>query len=112
MPAKALTGASAQTIVLSILQQGESYGYKIIKRVAQLSDGEVEWSAGSLYTLMHRMKADGLVESFWVEKAGSRRRRFYRITTRGLKALAEEKQAWMSVHGIFVKLWGLEPEVA
>ena len=42
MPAKALTGASAQTIVLSILQQGESYGYKIIKRVSQLS-GE-RWS--------------------------------------------------------------------
>ena len=111
MPAKALTGASAQTIVLSILQQGESYGYKIIKRVSQLSGGEVEWSAGSLYTLMHRMKTEGLVESFWVEKAGERRRRYYRITQKGNKALEEEKQAWMSVHGIFVKLWGMEPEV-
>ena len=61
---------------------------------------------------MHRMKSEGLVESFWVEKAGERRRRYYRITQKGNKALEEEKQAWMSVHGIFVKLWGMEPGVA
>ena len=112
MPAKALTGASAQTIVLSILQQRESYGYQIIKRVNQLSGGEVEWSAGSLYTLMHRMKADGLVDSSWVEKEGERRRRYYRITPKGEKSLNEEKKAWMSVHGIFVQLWGLQPSLS
>ena len=109
MPAKALTGASAQTIVLSILQRRESYGYQIIKRVYDLSNGDVEWAAGSLYTLMHKMKAGGLVESYWVEKEGERRRRYYRITPKGEKALEEEKQAWLSVHGIFVQLWGLQP---
>ncbi len=111
MPAKALTGASAQTIVLSILEQGESYGYQIIKRVNQLSNGEVEWAAGSLYTLMHRMKADGLVDSFWVAPEGERRRRYYRITPKGQKALGKEKRAWLSVHHIFVQLWGLQPSL-
>ena len=112
MPAKALTGASAQTIVLSILQRQQSYGYQIIKRVNELSNGEVEWAAGSLYTLMHRMKAEGLVESFWVEKEGERKRRFYKITDKGMKALDEEKKAWLSVHGIFVQLWGLQPSLS
>ena len=112
MPAKALTGASAQTIVLSLLDQGESYGYHIIKRVNELSQGEVAWAAGSLYTLMHRMKADGLVESFWVEREGERRRRYYRITAKGRKALGNEKQAWLSVHRIFVQLWGLQPSLS
>lgn len=112
MPAKALTGASAQTIVLSILQRQESYGYEIIKRVHELSNGEVEWAAGSLYTLMHRMKASGFVESFWVEKEGERRRRFYKITKKGAGALEDEKKAWLSVHGIFVQLWGLQPSIS
>lgn len=112
MPSKALTGASAQTIVLSILQRQESYGYQIIKRVKELSNGEVEWSAGSLYTLMHKMKTDQLVDSFWVEKTGERKRRYYRITEKGASILETEKKAWLSVHGIFVQLWGLQPSVS
>ena len=112
MPSKALTGASAQTIVLSILQRQQSYGYEIIKQVNELSGGEVEWSAGSLYTLMHRMTAEELVESFWVEKEGERRRRYYRITAKGAAALETEKKAWLSVHGIFVQLWGLQPSLS
>ena len=112
MPAKALTGASAQTIVLSILDRGDNYGYKIIKHVHQLSEGAVEWAAGSLYPLMHRMKADGFVESFWVEGEGERRRRYYRITAKGRKALEKEKREWLSVHRIFVQLWGLQPSLS
>ena len=109
MPAKALTGASAQTIVLSILDRGETYGYQIIHRVRQLSRGEVQWAAGSLYPLLHRMSADGFVEAFWVEREGERRRKYYRITAKGRKALEGEKRAWLSVHQIFVQLWGLQP---
>lgn len=110
MPTKALTGASAQTIVLSILADGDTYGYRIINRVRQLSDGEVEWAAGSLYPLLHRMKADGFVESYWVEE--ERRRRYYRITAKGRKALEREKREWLSVHRIFVRLWGLQPSLS
>lgn len=112
MPTKALTGASAQTIVLSILDHHDTYGYQIINRVRQLSDGQVEWAAGSLYPLLHRMKADGYVESYWVQQDGERRRRYYRITAKGRKALEREKQDWLSVHRIFVSLWGLQPSLS
>lgn len=108
---KSMTGASAQAIVLSILGRRESYGYEIIKEVDRLSDGAIEWAAGSLYPLLHRMKADGLVESFWVEKEGERRRRYYRITEKGRKALAAEKKEWLVVHNILAQLWGLQPSL-
>jgi len=111
MPAKALTGASAQTIVLSILDRSDAYGYQIINRVRDLSSGEVEWAAGSLYPLLHRMKADGYVDSFWVERKGERRRRYYRITPKGQKALDKERREWMAVHRIFVQLWGIQPSL-
>ena len=109
MPAKALTGASAQTIVLSILEDGETYGYHIIRRVEQLSDGEVTWVAGSLYPLLHRMKTSGLVTSRWVQPEGERRRRYYAITPKGRKKLEAEQAEWMSVHTILARLWGLQP---
>lgn len=109
MPAKALTGASAQTIVLTILDDGETYGYHIIHRVEQLSDGQVVWSPGSLYPLLHRMKADGLVTSRWVQPEGSRRRRYYAITSKGRRKMETERKEWLSVHRILARLWGLQP---
>lgn len=113
MAAKALTGASAQIIVLSILADGgESYGYNIIHRVEQLSDGDVIWAPGSLYPLLHRMKADGLVTSRWLQPDGERRRRYYAITEKGQKRLRVERGEWMSVHGILLKLWSAEVSVA
>ena len=112
MPEKALTGASAQTIVLSILDRHESYGYRILNDVSRLSGGDVEWGPGSLYPLLHRMKADRLVESSWIEKNGERRRRYYRITAKGRKALEKEKQQWLSVHRILIQLWGIQPSLS
>jgi PadR family transcriptional regulator, regulatory protein PadR len=106
-----MTGASVQAIILSILSQGDSYGYDIIKRVSRLSRGEVEWAAGSLYPVMHRMVADGLVQAYWVEKEGERKRRYYTITAKGMKALEAEKRQWMTVHGILAQLWGLQPSL-
>ena len=111
MPSKSHTGASVKAIILSILAHGDSYGYDIIRRVRTLSGGHVEWAAGSLYPVLHRMKTEGWIEDYWVEKEGERRRRFYRITKIGLQALEREKQNWMNVHGILEKLWNLEPSI-
>jgi PadR family transcriptional regulator PadR len=111
MASKALTGASAQSIVLSLLDRRENYGYQILKSVHELSDGEVEWIAGSLYPLLHRMTADGLVESEWIEGDGVRRRRIYRITVKGQEKLASERQDWLAVHRIFARLWDLQPSL-
>ena len=112
MASKALTGASAQSIVLSLLDRRENYGYQILKSVLELSDGEVEWIAGSLYPLLHRMTADGFVESEWIEGDGVRRRRVYRITALGRETLARDRRDWLSVHKIFSRLWDLQPNLS
>ena len=109
MASKALTGAAAEPIILSILASGDSYGYAIIKRVRDLSGGEVDWAAGSLYPVLHRMKTSGLLGSYWVEEATERKRRYYRITPKGRKALAIEQSRWLTMHNILARLWGLPP---
>ena len=109
MSDKSLTGASVSAIILSILQDGDNYGYAIIQKVRKLSGGDVEWAAGSLYPVLHRMKTNGWIEDYWVEKEGERRRRFYRITKKGVRALEREKKKWMTVHGVLAQLWDLQP---
>ena len=60
---KDLVAASATPLVLAILSEGESYGYAIIKRVGELSGGELRWTDGMLYPLLHRLERKGFVEA-------------------------------------------------
>ena len=104
MSTKSLNGASIAAIILSILQNGDSYGYDIINQVRKRSNGQVEWAAGSLYPVMHRMQTNGWIEDYWFEPDGERRRRYYRITKKGEKALAAERRKWMMFHHILTEL--------
>ena len=106
---KSLTAASITAIILGLLERGDTYGYRIIKNVRELSGGEIDWPAGSLYPVLHRMKADGLVDWYWIQPEGGRRRRYYRITSKGRRALGVEKEQWFTVHNLLVQLWGPEP---
>ena len=62
---KDLVAAAATPMVLGILAEGESYGYAILQRVTDLSDGQLQWSDGMLYPLLHRLERLGQVESTW-----------------------------------------------
>ena len=96
---KDLVAASAAPLVLAILAEGESYGYAIVKRVADLSGGEMQWTDGMLYPLLHRLERLGCVEAQWDDGAGGgRRRKWYRITARGERDLAEHRRQWGVVH--------------
>jgi DNA-binding PadR family transcriptional regulator len=110
MFSQALVAASLQPIVLSILAQGEAYGYEIMQRVDLLSEGKLQWTAGTLYPLMHRLEARGLIEAVWRPSAAGPRRKYYRLTGKGLGVLEAEKRQWLDVHAILMKLWG--PELA
>ncbi|MFN0069716.1 MAG: PadR family transcriptional regulator [Limisphaerales bacterium] len=102
---KDLNAASATTIVLSILREGESYGYAIAQRVKELSDGEVEWTDGMLYPILHRLEAEGLIAARWGESEVGRRRKYYRLEAAGLPVLADERQQWTTIHRILYRLW-------
>ena len=92
--AKDLVAASAIPLVLAILEEGESYGYAILKRIDELSGGELEWTDGMLYPLLHRLDRLGYVEATWEAPRGGRRRRYYRITPAGRSALSEQRRQW------------------
>lgn len=94
---KDLVAASATPLVLAILADGESYGYAVLKRVRELSGGELEWTDGMLYPLLHRLGRQGYVTSDERTSPEGRRRKYYAITDDGRAALAEHQRQWTAV---------------
>jgi PadR family transcriptional regulator, regulatory protein PadR len=103
--AKDLVAASATPIVLGLLAEGESYGYAILRRINELSGGQLEWTEGLLYPLLHRLERLGYVESSWQSVTGERRRKYYCITDKGLAELAEQRRQWDTVVDALKELW-------
>jgi len=109
MLSKELVAASTVPLVLSVLTQGESYGYELIQRVRELSGNRIEWTEGMLYPVLHWMEDEDLIEAEWREAETGRKRKYYRLRKEGRKALQDEKQQWMSVHETLAKLWNTYP---
>jgi DNA-binding PadR family transcriptional regulator len=101
-----LVAASTIPLVLSILEEGESYGYTLIQRVRELSAGEIEWTDGMLYPVLHRLEAQGLVRSRWDVSDVGRKRKYYALTAAGKRVLGEHKEQWHVVHATLTRLWG------
>jgi len=94
---KDLVAASATPLVLAILSEGESYGYAIIKRVEELSEGELQWTDGMLYPVLHRLERARYVEANWGQSESGRRRKYYRLTNRGKAELEDQRRQWQVV---------------
>jgi DNA-binding PadR family transcriptional regulator len=103
---KDLVAASATPLVLAILSEGESYGYAILKRVRELSNGELEWTDGMLYPLLHRLHRLGFVTSEWRTPTEGRGRKYYAITEDGRAALVKHKRQWVTVARALGAAWG------
>jgi PadR family transcriptional regulator, regulatory protein PadR len=86
-------------VLLSCLGDGPAHGYLLIKRLRERSDGELDLLEGTLYPALHRLEAAGLVTSTW-ESASGRRRRVYRLTQNGGRALGERTDEWRRFTGI------------
>jgi DNA-binding PadR family transcriptional regulator len=102
---KDLVAAAATPLVLAILADGESYGYAILKRVRELSGGELEWTDGMLYPLLHRLHRLEYVTTEWRAPPQGRRRRYYAITDDGRAALAEQQRQWVAVTRALGDVW-------
>ncbi len=102
---KDLMAASSTPLVLAILAEGESYGYAIVKRVRELSDGHLEWTDGLLYPLLHRLEDAGHIESRWGSSETGRRRRYYRLTTSGAAEIAAQRVQWAAVASALESAW-------
>ncbi|MFN8446791.1 MAG: PadR family transcriptional regulator [Caldilineaceae bacterium] len=104
---KDLVAAAATPLILSILSHGDSYGYEIIQRVHLLSGGEMEWSDGMLYPILHRLEKRGLIESYWGEaEETGRKRKYYRLHQEGAEELRLQRSHWQSLHGMLQQLEG------
>lgn len=106
---KDLVAASATPLILSILSQGESYGYAIIKQVHRLSDGQMQWTDGMLYPVLHRLEKQKLIASEARKAENGRMRKYYRINDAGTQALNEHKQQWTSVYQTLKQVWEANP---
>ncbi|HET7275227.1 MAG TPA: helix-turn-helix transcriptional regulator [Longimicrobiaceae bacterium] len=102
---KDLVAASATPLVLAILTEGDSYGYAILKRVSELSDGGLEWTDGMLYPVLHRLERQGHIEGRWGSSETGRRRKYYRITGQGREQLREHRQQWQTVDSALRNIW-------
>jgi DNA-binding PadR family transcriptional regulator len=102
---KDLVAASSTPLVLAILAEGDSYGYAILKRVRELSGGELKWTDGMLYPVLHRLERSGLVEARWDQAESGRRRKYYRVTEAGREQLAEERRQWRTVDQALRNIW-------
>jgi PadR family transcriptional regulator, regulatory protein PadR len=102
---KDLVAASATPLVLAILAEGESYGYAILKRVRALSGGELEWTDGMLYPLLHRLRRLGYVTTEWRSSQEGRRRQYYVMTDSGRAALEEQRLQWAAVTRALNDVW-------
>jgi PadR family transcriptional regulator, regulatory protein PadR len=111
MLSRELIAASTVPLVLSVLTEGESYGYELIRRVRELSHGRIEWTEGMLYPVLHWMEKEGLITSEWQDAETGRKRKYYRLRKEGRKALQDEQQQWLVVHETLLKLWGHRPRL-
>ena len=102
---KDLVAASSTPIVLAILAGGDSYGYAILKRVRELSEGRMEWTDGMLYPVLHRLERLGHIEARWEVAASGRRRKYYRITREGRAQLDEQREQWQAVDATLRGIW-------
>ena len=102
---KDLTAASSTPMVLAILAEEDSYGYAILQRVRELSGGELEWTDGMLYPVLHRLERAGLIASRWEKAETGRRRKYYGVTAAGRAQLEEERRQWRTVDETLRKIW-------
>jgi PadR family transcriptional regulator, regulatory protein PadR len=103
-----LKKGSAELLVLSLVEKCARHGYEIGKLIEARSGGALSFQVASLYPLLYRLESRGWIEGQWVEKAGQRRRRYYRLTTEGRKSLGAQRQRWRQFVEAIHQITGME----
>ena len=95
MLSRELKKGSAELLILSLVEDHARHGYEIGKLIEVRSEGRLKFKVASLYPLLYRLEERKWIQGKWVEKAGERRRRFYRITPEGRRVLAAQRDNWI-----------------
>jgi PadR family transcriptional regulator PadR len=103
-----LKKGSAELMILSLIEDQSRHGYDISKLIEQRSAGTVKFRVASLYPLLYRLEKRGWIDGRWVEKAGQRRRRYYRLTKEGHRMLAAQRRGWQEFVEAINRITGWE----
>ena len=105
---RGLKKGSAELLILSLVERRPRHGYEISKLIEERSDGVLKFNVASFYPLLYRLEKRGFLEGRWVEKAGQRRRRYYRVTALGKKVLKEQRSTWREFVNAINRVTGAE----
>jgi transcriptional regulator len=108
-PHTELKRGSAELMILAVLEERARHGYEIARLIDDRSNGVLRFHVASLYPMLYRMERRGWIDGKWVEKAGQRRRRFYRLTATGRAMLAEQRTNWHELLSALHRVAGLDP---
>jgi PadR family transcriptional regulator, regulatory protein PadR len=100
---------SADLLILALVDEQALHGYDIAGRIEQRSDGTLRFTLASLYATLYRLEERGLIRGRWVERAGQRRRRYYRITDNGRTMLASQREEWGRFIAAITHVAGVRP---
>src|SRR5215472_8021127 len=103
-----LKKSSAELLILSLVEARPRHGYEISKLIEARSNGAVRFNVASLYPLLYRLEHRGWIQGRWVEKAGQRQRRYYRLTPAGKKILATQREGWCEFVEAIGRITGIE----
>jgi PadR family transcriptional regulator, regulatory protein PadR len=112
MSSSALAAArkgSTDLLILALVCEEDLHGYEIGRRLEQRSGGTLTFTLAALYETLYRLEERGWIRGRWVERAGERRRRLYRLTERGRRVLAAQREEWARFIAALVRVAGLEP---
>ena len=98
---------SAELLILALLEERERHGYDIGKQIEERSDGTISFHVTSLYPTLYGLEKKGLIEGRWVEKAGQRRRRYYKLTPAGRKVLGAQRAEWQALFAALNNVAGI-----
>jgi PadR family transcriptional regulator PadR len=103
-----LKKGSAELLILSLIEIRPRHGYDISKLIESRSEGALSFHVASLYPLLYRLEKRGWIQGRWVEKAGQRRRRYYKLTPAGRKVLAAQRNTWEAFVAAINRITGAE----
>jgi PadR family transcriptional regulator PadR len=103
---------STDLFILALVEAEDLHGYDLARLIEGRSAGALTFTLASLYATLYRLEARGLIRGRWVERAGQRRRRYYRITEAGRRSLAAEREDWGRFVRVLVEVAGVQPALA
>ncbi|HLY91861.1 MAG TPA: PadR family transcriptional regulator [Candidatus Angelobacter sp.] len=103
-----LKKGSAELLILSLVEDRQRHGYDISKLIESRSQGALRFNVASLYPMLYRLEKRGWIQGRWIDKAGQRRRRYYRLTAAGRRVLRAQRSVWQTFVAAINQIAGIE----